>query len=140
MNRRVQSGLFVTKAPYGYKNIRINGRGAVQIDPVNGPKVQRIFDLYGNGFHTLDTLADALIEEGIEYIPSVKKVPRSKLHTILTDRSYLGELRHHKAWLAQSLSQWTRWLLTRGNLSYYISRATCRGLITGGKLSYSISK
>ena len=98
MNRRVQSGLFVTKAPYGYKNIRINGRGAVQIDPMNGPKVQRIFDLYGHGFHTLDSLANALLEEGIEYLPSVKKVPRSKLHTILTDRSYLGELRHHKAW------------------------------------------
>jgi len=42
--------------------------------------------------------------------------------------------------VAQSLSQWTRWLLTRGNLSYYISRVTYRGLLTGGKLSYSISK
>ncbi len=38
LGRRVQSGLFVGKAPYGYRNIRIDGRSLIEVDPENAPK------------------------------------------------------------------------------------------------------
>src|SRR5690606_20154397 len=44
--RRVQSGLFVGKAPYGYQNVRRDGRSLVETEPQNARKVRRIFDLY----------------------------------------------------------------------------------------------
>jgi len=44
--RRVQAGLFAGLAPYGYRNIRIDGRSLIQIDEEQTKKVRYIFDLY----------------------------------------------------------------------------------------------
>lgn len=96
--RRVQSGLFVSHAPYGYQNVRIDGRSIIEVDSVNGPKIRRIFDLYAYRGKTLDNLADALVDEGITYCESLARFTRSKLHTILHDRAYIGEVRHRGKW------------------------------------------
>lgn len=97
--RRVQSGLFVSKSPFGYRNIRINGRSIVEINPESAAVVRRAFELYAHHNHTLDTLGEALLAEGVLYCPSMPKFTRSKLHTLLTDRSYIGEVRHKGQWL-----------------------------------------
>ena len=60
LERRVQTGLFPNKAPYGYRNVRIDGRSVVQIEQEDSPKVRRIHDLYAYEGHTLDSLIDAL--------------------------------------------------------------------------------
>ena len=46
LSRRVQEGWFVGHAPYGYRNVRIDGRSIVEIDPLAAPKVRRIFELF----------------------------------------------------------------------------------------------
>jgi site-specific DNA recombinase len=96
--RRVQSGLFVSHAPYGYQNVRIDGRSIIEVDPENGPKIRRIFDLYAYKGKTLDNLGEALVDEGITYCESLARFTRSKLHTILHDRAYIGEVRHKGKW------------------------------------------
>lgn len=98
LNRRVQSGLFVNKAPYGYCNVRIDGRSVVKIHSENGPKVRRIFELYAYHNHSLDTLIKALADEGIDWLSSRSRFSRTKLHTILTDRSYIGDVKHKGQW------------------------------------------
>ncbi len=98
LSRRVQSGLFASRPPFGYRNIRINGRGLVEVHPENAPKVRRIFELYAYHNHTLDTLAAALLAEGIIYCPSKPEIGRSKLYAILTDRSYIGEIKYRGQW------------------------------------------
>ena len=97
--RRVQSGLFVGKPPFGYRNIRINGRSIVEINPESAAVVRRAFELYAHHNHTVDTLGEALVAEGVLYCPSMPKFPRSKLYTLLTDRAYIGEIRHKDQWL-----------------------------------------
>jgi hypothetical protein len=42
----VQEGWFVDLAPYGYRNVRKDGRGVIQIDPEVAANVKRIFHLY----------------------------------------------------------------------------------------------
>jgi len=96
--RRVQEGWFPGKAPYGYLNVRINGRSIVQIDPEKAPKVKRLFHLFAYEHHTLDSLCDKLDEECIEYLPSSRRFTRSKVHTMLRDRSYIGEVFHRGNW------------------------------------------
>jgi DNA invertase Pin-like site-specific DNA recombinase len=98
LSRRVQEGWFMGKAPFGYTNVRIDGRGVVEVDPVEGPKVQRIFHLYATENLTLDMLKQRLQKEGIDYRPSTPKFPRSQLHAILRDRSYIGEVSFHEQW------------------------------------------
>ncbi len=97
--RRVQCGLFAAKPPYGYRNIRINGRSIVEIHPERAAVVRRAFELYTHDNHTLDTLGEALLAEDALYCSSHPKFTRSKLHTLLTDRSYIGEIRHKGQWL-----------------------------------------
>jgi len=70
----------------------------VEVRPENGPKTRRIFELYAYHGHTLDSLSDALEEEGILYSKSRRRFPRSKLHEILRDRSYIGEVGWHDEW------------------------------------------
>ena len=44
--RRVAEGWFPTAAPYGDRNVRRDGRGVVEVDPEDGPKVSRVFRLF----------------------------------------------------------------------------------------------
>jgi len=97
--RRAQSGLFVGKPPIGYRNVRVEGRSVVEIDPDNAAKVRRAYHLYAYHNHTLDTLCDTLMAEGVNYSPSKPRFTRSKLYGVLTDRAYLGEVRHKGQWL-----------------------------------------
>lgn len=96
--RRVKSGLFVGKAPYGYINVRRDGRSLVEIDERNALKVKRIFELYAFHGHTLDTLIEKLASEMIAYTENVFRFVRSKLHNILRDRSYIGDIPYHGQW------------------------------------------
>ena len=96
--RRVQSGLFVGKAPFGYRNVRIDGRGLIEIDPIDGPKVRRIYELYAYCHHSLDTLLKALTDEGIQFNRSKPWFCRAKLYDILTSRAYIGEVKHKGQW------------------------------------------
>jgi site-specific DNA recombinase len=42
LSRRVQEGWFVGLAPYGYRNIRKDGRGVIEVDPEAAANVKRI--------------------------------------------------------------------------------------------------
>ena len=98
--RRVQEGWFVGKAPFGYRNVRVDGRGIVEVDPVSAPKVRRIFELFAYHGCTLDMLVERLAAEGIVYRDSVARFPRSTLHAILRDRAYIGEVEHKGQWFS----------------------------------------
>jgi len=98
LNRRVQSGHFVNKAPYGYRNVRIDGRSVAKPDPENAAKVRRIFDLYAYRNHSLDTLIEALAQEGIRFSAQKHAFCRSRVYDILTSRAYIGEVKHKGHW------------------------------------------
>ena len=96
--RRVKEGWFVGKAPYGYRNIRRNGRGEVELDPVTAENVRRIFQLYAYEPLTLDELVAKLAQEGRMFRSPSTPFPRSSVHNILQDRAYIGELEYLGQW------------------------------------------
>jgi site-specific DNA recombinase len=96
--RRVQCGLFVGMAPYGYANRRVEGRSIVVVEPQQAAAVRRAFELYAFHSHTLDSLVSQLAKEGIEYTAEQPEFNRGKLQTILHDRAYIGEVRHKGIW------------------------------------------
>jgi hypothetical protein len=53
------------EAPHGYRNVRVDGRSLVEIDPQQAAKVRRVFELYAHRNHTLDSLSAALWAEGV---------------------------------------------------------------------------
>ncbi len=96
--RRVQEGWFVGKAPYGYRNIRKDGRCVSEVDAAAAATVRRVFHLYAYQPLTLDALRDRLHHEGVTYRPSSPSFNRTKLHAMLTDRSYIGEIPFKNQW------------------------------------------
>lgn len=98
LSRRVQEGWFVTRGPYGYRNVRVNGRSTIEVEPVAAGNVRRIFQLFAFEQVTLDMLVERLADEGLEFRPALTRFPRSSLHTILRDRSYIGEVQHLGQW------------------------------------------
>jgi len=96
--RRVQEGLFISKAPYGYLNVRREGRGLIEVSDERGRNVRRIFELYAYHGHTLDSLGAQLLAEGLLYTAALHCFPRSRLHAILRDRAYIGEVLHKGEW------------------------------------------
>lgn len=98
LTRRVKEGWFVGKAPYGYRNVRRDGRGVTEVDPAASANVVRIFHLYAYEPLTLDALRQRLQKEGVAYRGSAPGFTRSKLHALLSDRSYLGEIPYKGQW------------------------------------------
>lgn len=93
--KRVQSGLFHSYPPYGYLR---HSRTQVDVHPENGPKITLIFELYATGTYTLKSLVQALWDRGIPYTDRTPRFNKAKLHQILRDRSYLGEINFRGAW------------------------------------------
>ncbi len=98
LSRRVQEGWFVSRGPYGYRNVRKDGRGMIEIDPQAAANVRRIFHLYAYENVTLDGLVERINAEGLIFRSSQPKFPRSTVHAILNDRAYIGEILHKGEW------------------------------------------
>lgn len=96
--QRVKNGMFPCRPPYGYMTQRIDGRSIVIEDPLHAPAVKIIFNLYAYQLHTLDSLKDQLYRDGVIYTDITPRFSRSKLHDLLRDRSYLGEVRYRGQW------------------------------------------
>jgi hypothetical protein len=96
--RRVQSGHFPNRPPYGYKNVRIDGKSRSEVDLETGPTIRRIFELYAYHGHTLVSLSDALANEGRVFRRSMPRFPKSSLYDILTSRAYIGEVLYQGQW------------------------------------------
>lgn len=144
--RRVQSGLFVSAAPYGYKNVRVDGRGLIEVHPTEAPTVRRIFELYAFHNHTLDSLIECLEREGTVYTAAAPRFTRSKVHTILRDRAYIGEVRHRGQWFPGTQEPlidrqtWDRVRVLLGEKIYHSHEMTYAGeLIVCGHCGHPIS-
>lgn len=96
--KRVENGHFVTRPPIGYKNRRENVKARAVVHPENARKVRRIFELYAYHWQTLDSLNAKLGEEGITYMATQPHRTRSHLYKILTDRSYIGDVKYQGIW------------------------------------------
>lgn len=96
--RRVKEGWFVGSAPYGYRNVRKEGRGVVEVDEAAADNVRRMFHLYAYEPRTIDEMIARLHAEGRTFRPSAPRFPRSSVHNILGDRAYIGEIEHKGQW------------------------------------------
>jgi site-specific DNA recombinase len=146
LTKRAESGLFVGLTPYGYRNLRVNGRSAVVVDDDAARNVRMAFELYAYHNHTLDSLVAKLNDDGIQYTAACPRWPRSKLHTILRDRAYIGELKYKAQWLPGAheplveRTTWDRVQVKLGEKTYKSHELTFAGeLITCGHCSAPIT-
>ncbi len=98
LSRRVKEGWFVTQAPYGYSNVRHDGRSVVEIDTEAADNIRHIFRLYAYENLTIDGVVARINGEGRVFRKSQPSFPRSSVHNFLRDRAYIGEILYKGQW------------------------------------------
>ncbi|MEI6231465.1 MAG: recombinase family protein [Planctomycetota bacterium] len=79
--------------------MRIDGRSIIQIDSEEGPRIRPLFELYAYGGHTIDSLVETQFKECVVFSKATPRFTHSKVHHILRDRAYIGEINHKGQWL-----------------------------------------
>ena len=100
MRQKAVQGGTIGLAPLGYLNTieRFEGHEvrSVAVDPVRAPFVKLAFELYADEDYSIDRLVDELTDRGFVTRSTAKRaagpVSSSKIHTMLRDRYYLGEV------------------------------------------------
>ena len=89
-NGQLQRGIYPFKAPLGYLN---NGGGKLKpIDPIKGPLVKRVFELYASGQYSLRSLLVEIERMGLQSRRGTK-VSKGSLETILRNTFYAGVIK-----------------------------------------------
>ncbi|MCL2000826.1 MAG: recombinase family protein, partial [Planctomycetes bacterium] len=91
-NEKARQGWLPGHPPFGYRNVTGNKDEPIQVNPDDGPTVQRIFELYSRGDTTFNGVADTLAAEGRRHSPSRLRFSETTLSYILNNRFYIGEL------------------------------------------------
>src|ERR1700677_554636 len=61
MREKASQGVYPGHAPFGYRNNK--AERSIEIDTINSNTVNRLFELYATGAHTLSTLAKVIRHE-----------------------------------------------------------------------------
>ncbi|MBL7840152.1 MAG: recombinase family protein [Cyclobacteriaceae bacterium] len=86
MHRAKKEGRFMSKAPFGYRNIRKeDGRGVIVPHPVEAPLVKNLFHEFCTGKYDTEGLRRAMALKGLE-------VSRSRFPGILRNTVYTGKI------------------------------------------------
>ncbi len=98
MGQKAKNGGTITRARFGYKNVRINFEGreirTVEIDPEHAPYVKMAFELYAIGEYGFHDVRDQLTDAGL-LMRATRNYGRrpisiNKIGLMLRDRYYLG--------------------------------------------------
>ncbi len=89
MTEKASQGIYPSSAPYGYLNVRENGKSLIKVDPQAAPFVQKMFELYSTGTYSLLTLRKKMVADGMIY-RNGKNFYTSTVETILKNEFYVG--------------------------------------------------
>ena len=92
MRQKLRRGEWLTKAPFGY----VNNPKTRNIEPdvVKAKIIVRAFEEYSKGTHTLISMQKFLAEHGI-VTRAGTPLGKASVKRILTNRAYLGLVKHH---------------------------------------------
>jgi len=88
MKEKAEQGMYPSRAPFGYKNVRIHDKSVIVPDEVNAHIVREMFQKYASGYHSLNDIKDFLERKGIKLFKSSKGINTSAIHKILKNPFY----------------------------------------------------
>ncbi len=89
MNEKAAQGVYPSRVPYGFLNVRENGQSFIKVDPATAPFVVKMFELYSTGTYGLKSVCQQMIADGMIY-KNGQKLHTSKIETILKNEFYTG--------------------------------------------------
>ncbi|MBS1702858.1 MAG: recombinase family protein [Armatimonadetes bacterium] len=88
----LKRGIWPTKAPIGYFRDKTHPTSPLQVDPAKATFIKVMFELYDSGEFSIPRLADKLEELGFRNA-NQHKVMASRIHLLLQDPFYIGQMR-----------------------------------------------
>jgi len=85
MLEAVAQGRWVWKAPVGYRNVRINGKGTIEPDPRFGPTVAQAFRLLADGHQSARAVHMFLEQSGV-------RCGRTGFYKLIKNEVYMGRI------------------------------------------------
>jgi DNA invertase Pin-like site-specific DNA recombinase len=85
---RIKNGIYPFRAPLGY--LDTGGGNPKAIDPVKGPLVKRVFDLYCSGEYSITSLTEEMRRQGLKGYGD-RPVVRRNVESILKNPFYCGK-------------------------------------------------
>jgi len=92
MREKSAQGIWPSYAPLGYRNVvGPNGKRGIEPDPVLGPLVTRLFELYATGRYSLREVTRLIRAEGFSFRKSGEPISHATVHRVLRNRIYTGD-------------------------------------------------
>ena len=89
----VRNGEWITKAPFGYKNISLStGKKTIEVDSHNATFVVKMFELYATGTHSFQTIANEMNKLGLRNSQG-NPLGASRIEVTLKNPFYFGVMR-----------------------------------------------
>lgn len=89
----LRNGEWITKAPFGYKNITLpTGKKTIEVDSETAPFVIKMFELYGTGLHSFQTIGDEMTKLGMKNAAG-NPINPSRVEITLKNPFYFGVMR-----------------------------------------------
>jgi len=85
MTEAVADGRWVWKAPVGYRNVRLNGRGNIEPDPTFAPIVRHAFKLFAEGHQSSKLVREYLQTKGVP-------MSHSSFYKFIQNEVYIGRI------------------------------------------------
>ncbi len=85
MIEAVIEGRWVWKAPIGYRNVRLNGKGTIEPHPTHCSLVCHAFEQVARGEYSIDLIRQGMAEGGI-------RLSRTRLYRMLCSKAYIGQI------------------------------------------------
>ncbi len=94
----LKRGIWPTKTPIGYYRDKADQTSPIQVDKANVDLINEMFKLYDSGEYSIPRLADKMEELGLRN-SNGHKVMASRIHMLLQDPFYLGQMKFRgKIW------------------------------------------
>ncbi len=92
MLEKAEQGIWPSCAPLGYRNVvGESGKKVIEPDPELAPMINRLFEWYATGRHSLRELTRMARREGMAFRKSANTISTSTVHKMLRSRIYMGE-------------------------------------------------
>ncbi|MDP8267842.1 MAG: recombinase family protein [Candidatus Tenebribacter davisii] len=91
MREKAEQGMYPSRAPFGYINVRENDKSIIVPDPENARYVLEMFKMYSSGNYSLNDLKTYLQKQNVRLFKSSTNVNTSAIHKILKNDFYIGK-------------------------------------------------
>jgi len=146
LREKAEQGHWPTVAPVGYVNNRVTHR--IEVDPVRGPLVARVFELYATGNYSLKAITQLAYHTGLRHPRADRRMTKFEIHRMLQRLVYTGAFMwmgkryvgsHEPLIVQETFDEVQAVLRRKPRARYPKQRHAFMGLLTCGRCGCSIT-